>query len=75
MFAKFRKCKFWLFEVQFLGNVISRAGVQVDPAKVKAVLSWERPKNVSEVHSFLGLAGYYQRFVQGFSFVLAPFLS
>ena len=57
--------------MKFLGYVIYGVGVQVDLAKVKAVLSWERPKNVSEVHSFLGLAGYYQRFVQGFSFVTA----
>lgn len=49
----------------FLGHVVSAAGVQVDPAKVEAVTSWARPKNVTEIRSFLGLAGYYRRFVEG----------
>ena len=55
-----------------MGHVISGAGVQVDPMKVEVVLSWERPKNVLEVRSFLGLIGYYQRFVQGFSSIAVP---
>ena len=72
LYAKFSKCEFWLEQVQFLGHVISGAGIQVDPAKISAVLRWQRPRNVSEIHSFLGLAGYYRRFVQGFSSIAAP---
>ena len=62
LFAKFSKCEFWLERVQFLGYVITGAGIQVDPAKVEAVVSWQRPRNATEIHSFLGLAGYYRHF-------------
>ena len=54
-------------EVKFLGHVVSKEGISVDPAKIKVVLNWERPKNVCEIQSFLGLAGYYRQFVEGFS--------
>ena len=67
LYAKFSKFKFWLTEVIFLGHVVSASGVSVDPEKVKAVMSWERPKSVFEIHSFLGLAGYYKRFIEDFS--------
>ncbi|KAL8133603.1 hypothetical protein AgCh_008888 [Apium graveolens] len=60
LYAKFTKCEFWLKEVQFLGHVIGNEGVKVDPAKIEAVMSWERPKTPTEVRSFLGLAGYYR---------------
>jgi hypothetical protein len=60
LYAKFSKCEFWLSEVKFLGHVISQGGIAVDPSKVEAVLNWERPKSVTEVRSFLGLAGYYR---------------
>ena len=63
LFAKFSKCEFWLKRVQFLGHVISGEGIQVDPAKIEAVVSWQRPRNATEIRSFLGLAGYYRRFV------------
>jgi hypothetical protein len=60
LYAKFSKCKFWLTKVAFLGHVISVGGVSVDPGKVKDVLDWMPPTNVSEIRSFLGLVGYYQ---------------
>ena len=72
MYAKFSNCEFWLIEVRFLGNVVSVSGVSVDPEKVKAVMSWERPKSVYEIHSFLGLAGYYGRLIEDFSRLYAP---
>jgi hypothetical protein len=62
LFAKFKKCEFWLEELPFLGHVVNRDGLAVDPAKVRAVVEKERPTSVREIRSFLGLAGYYMRF-------------
>lgn len=72
LYAKFSKCEFWLEQVAFLGHVILAEGVMVDPQKIEAVLKWEQPTNIAEVRSSLGLASYYQRFVQGFSKLALP---
>ena len=72
MYAKFSKCEFWLTKVKFLGHVVSTSGVSVDTEKVLAVMSWERPKSVFEIRNFLGLAGYYIRFIEDFSRLAAP---
>ena len=66
LFAKFKKCDFWLEEISFLGHIIFGQSISVDPVKVEVILNWEAPKSVIEVRSFLGLVGYYQRFIEGF---------
>jgi hypothetical protein len=70
--AKFSKCAFWLKEVLFLGHVISAKGIAVDPSKVQEVLDWKSPKSVTQIRSFLGLAGYYRRFIPNFSKIAKP---
>ena len=72
LFAKFSKCEFWLSEVAILSHVISVKGIMVDPKKIQAVMDWRFPRNVGEVRSFLYLAGYYRRFVKGFSTIDFP---
>ncbi|WJZ92632.1 hypothetical protein VitviT2T_011617 [Vitis vinifera] len=72
LYAKLEKCDFWIQEIQFLGHMVSKEGISVDPTKVEVVTKWEIPKNVFEVHSFLGLAGYYRRFVEKFSRIACP---
>ena len=72
LYAKFSKCAFWLIEVRFFGHVVSASGVLMDPKKVKAMMSWERLKSVFKMCSFLGLAGYYRRFIEDFSLLAAP---
>ena len=67
MYVKFSKCEFYLNEVKLLGHVVSILGVSVDPNKLEAVMSWEISKSVFEIHSFLGLVGYYKRFIEDYS--------
>lgn len=72
LYAKFSKCEFWLNQVAFLGHVVSADGIIMDPSKVEAITKWPRPTTVTEIRSFLGLAGYYRRFVEGFSKLALP---
>ncbi|GKB17618.1 putative reverse transcriptase domain-containing protein [Tanacetum coccineum] len=67
LYAKFSKCKFWIPKVQFLGHVIDSRGIHVDPAKIESIKDWASPKTPTEIRQFLGLAGYYRRFIEGFS--------
>ena len=72
LYAKLNKCDFWLKEVSFLGHIVYAEGIRVDPAKIEVVVNWKPPKSVTKVRSFLGLVGYYRRFVKGFSVIASP---
>ena len=72
LYAKFSKCEFWLDRVMFLGHIVSEEGVVVDPTKIEAIINWKQPKTVTEIRSFLGLAGYYRRFVEAFARLAGP---
>ena len=74
MYAKLSKCELWLNEVSFLGHIVSKEGIRVDPRKIEVVVEWKPPRIVTEVRSFLGLAGYYRRFFKGFSMVATPMM-
>jgi hypothetical protein len=72
LYAKFSNCEFWLDSVKFLGHTISKDGISVDPSKVQEVMDWKPPKSVHQIRSFLGLAGYYRRFIPDFSRIANP---
>ena len=67
LYTKFSKCEFWLEEVTFLGHILTAEGVAIDPNKIEAIKEWEQPHNVTDIRCFLGLAGYYCRFIENFS--------
>ncbi|XP_070050383.1 uncharacterized protein [Nicotiana tomentosiformis] len=70
--VKFSKCEFWFESITFLGHVVSSEGIEVDPQKIAAVKNWPRPTTPTEIRSFLGLVGYYRKFVEGFSTLASP---
>jgi len=72
LYTKFSKCEFWLEEAAFLGHVLTAEGVAVNPAKIEAVKEWEQPRSGTDIRSFLGLAGYYRRFIENFSKIAKP---
>ncbi|GJU63309.1 putative reverse transcriptase domain-containing protein [Tanacetum coccineum] len=72
LYAKFSKCEFWLLKVQFLIYVIDSQGIHVDLTKIESIKDWASPKKPMEIQQFLGLAGYYQRFIEGFLKIAKP---
>jgi hypothetical protein len=75
LYAKFDKCDFYQKEIQYLGHVISSEGIVVDPEKIKAIMEWPVPKDVADIRSFMGITGYYRRFIEGFSKIAYPITS
>ncbi|WVZ52612.1 hypothetical protein U9M48_003656 [Paspalum notatum var. saurae] len=75
LYAKLSKCEFWLDQVPFLGHIVSKGGIMVDPSKISSVIDWKVPEDVKEVRGFLGLAGYYRRFIESFSRIAKPMTS
>jgi hypothetical protein len=74
LYAKFSKCEFWLDSVKILGHTISSEGISVDPSKVQEVMDWQPPKSAHQIRNFLGLAGYYRRFIADFSGIAKPMI-
>ncbi|GKD63292.1 putative reverse transcriptase domain-containing protein [Tanacetum coccineum] len=74
LYARFSKCEFWLSKVQFLGHVIDSEGIHVDPTKIESIKDWASPKTLTEIRQFLGLVGYYRRFIEGFSKIAKPMM-
>jgi hypothetical protein len=75
LYAKYSKCEFWIGEVSFLGHITSNGGISVHPAKVKEIVAWSIPTTVMDIQSFLGIVGYYRRFIEGFSKIAKPMTS
>ncbi|WVZ52561.1 hypothetical protein U9M48_003609 [Paspalum notatum var. saurae] len=75
LYAKLSKCEFWLDQVPFLGHIVSKGGIMVDPSKISSVMDWKVPQVVKEVRGFLGLGGYYWRFIESFSKIVKPMTS
>jgi hypothetical protein len=75
LYAKLSKCEFWISKVLFLGHIINREGLAVDPRKVTTILDWKAPKDVQGIKSFIGMAGYYRRFIEGFSMIARPMIA
>ena len=72
LYAKFSKYEFWIQRVEFLGHIVSEKGIHMDPSKIKAIENWSALKTPIEIHQFLGLAGYYRRFIKNFSSIAKP---
>jgi hypothetical protein len=72
LYAKLSKCEFWISEVMFLGHIINRDGLALDPKKVADIIDWKAPRDVWGIKSFIGMAGYYRRFIEGFFKIARP---
>ena len=75
LFAKFSKCDFFKDKIQYLGHVVTKEGIPMDPKKIKVIEDWPVPKDVTNVLSFMGITGYYRRFIEGFSRIANPITS
>ena len=75
LYAKLEKCEFFKTEIQYLGHVISKEGIAVDPNKVQDIYDWPVPKDMDDIRSFIGLTSYYRRFIEGFSKIAYPITS
>ena len=75
MYAKFSKCEFFKDKIQYPVHVISKEGISKDPNKIRAIMEWHVPKDVSDVRSFMGITGYYRKFIEGFSRIVNPITS
>ena len=75
LYTKFSKCDFFKYKIQYLGHVVSKDGISVDPNKIKAITEWSVPNNVTDISSFMGIIKYYQKFIEGFSKIAYPITS